>query len=198
MLKIRYFSYTRPLVTIAELKTKSENRANSELWKKRNCAQKRLTETEFNTQNRYVTLNWKCKTELCAEIHSNGIIKNVNWSFLLDWIPKLRNKTWNWIAKRKTKRWMNLKKLKYNCNQQCINSIAAEFPTEIHCNFLSFSFNRKIVPIFRNWNLYANVVHNVPKPVIWIKIWEKKKYFGWLERQFSCWFWIQWFSELRD
>ena len=24
------------------------------------------------------------------------------------------------------------------CLQQCINSIAAEFPTEIHCNFLSF------------------------------------------------------------
>ncbi len=65
-------------------------------------------------------------------------LKNVNWSLLLYRIPKLRNKTWNWVAERKTKRWVN-QKLKYNCNQQCINSIAAEFPTEIHCNFLSFS-----------------------------------------------------------
>jgi len=49
--------YTLTLVTIAELKTKRENRANSELSKQRNCAQKRLTETEFNTQIRNVTLN---------------------------------------------------------------------------------------------------------------------------------------------
>ena len=83
----------------------------------------------------------------------------MNWSLLLYRIPKLRNKTWNWVAECKTKLWMN-QKLKYNCNQHCINSIAAEFPTEIHCNFLSFSFNRKIVPIFRNWNLYANVGYN--------------------------------------
>jgi len=27
--------------------------------------------------------------------------------------------------------------------QQCINSIAVEFPAEIHSNFLSFSFNGK-------------------------------------------------------
>ena len=83
--------YTLTLVTIAELKTKCENRANSKLWKQRNFQQKNITETEFNTRNRNVTLNWKCKTELCAEIHSSGIIKNMNWSLLLYRIPKLRN-----------------------------------------------------------------------------------------------------------
>ena len=43
---------------------------------------------------------------------------------------------------------MNLITLKYNCNQHRINSIAAEFPAEIHCYFISFSLKRKIVADF--------------------------------------------------
>ena len=67
----------------------------------------------------------------------------MNWSLLLYRIPKLRNHNVELNSRTQNKLWMNLKKLKYNCNQQCINSIAAEFPAEIHCNFLSFSFNGK-------------------------------------------------------
>ena len=94
--------YTLTLVAIAELKTKRINRVNSELWKQRNFAQKSITETEFNTRNRNVTLNWKCKTELCAEIHSSGIIKT-----LIDHCYSIEFQncgiiTWNWIAERKT------------------------------------------------------------------------------------------------